>query len=879
MNIHKKIPILLIMIIGISFLVSISSTDALPLLFDSTWVGYNLGNYDNARYPWDAVVADFNGDGFPDVAAVQEIFTSGFSLVLNDGHGGFGPAIHYSSILPSLGIAAADFNGDGFKDVAVSNTGQNFEGNSISVFFNEGNGTFGTGHRYTTGLGPVGLATADFDNDGDMDLAVADYGFIANGDSISLLLNNGNGTFATRHNYRVGVAPYRMAAADINSDGFIDLAVGREQQKLSILINNGTGGFNQPTIYNVLRGGGGDFYPDVCVADMDNDGDQDVLYVSTRTWINDDTGVIALFRNNGNGTLAAVQYIPLIWFTAGPVDVNTGDLNNDGWLDIVAAHHDGRAGDGVEVVLSNGHGGFQSAIRYPAGQTTSAALVSDVDSDGDLDIISIDNYSLEMTVHFNSGNGHFPIPRLFNVEPYSTFLDAGDIDGDGDLDIVTSSSGVAVGTPVSILKNHGNGVFDPHIALSLAGGGACAKLRDLDSDGDLDLLVMSPNTAPPYDFFTAMNNGSGTFGSFTRWPVGGCGWGDIDAVDLDNDGDLDVIVTEYEACINDPNSGRRVYISLNNGNGTFAPAYFIPTSGNPYAITIGDYNHDGIIDVVTDHYGSYGANNWIEVHLGNGHGGFLSNTVYEVGQGPYDIVSADFNRDGNLDLATGNAGAGDIGIETMSVLLGNGNGTFRPAVTYDGSYSPDLLGVTGITSGDIDHDGDIDLLVSNTGSNDLSVYLNDGLGNFNFAMRYGVNSDAFSPLYADFNGDGIGDVASLALLPPDGGGGVVAILPGRATPTSVEDNIPIPQQFLLSQNYPNPFNSSTNIKYHLPKASRVGLDIYNLLGQHIKSLVDDYQNAGNHEVNWNASTSASGVYFVKLSIDNHSESRKMLLLK
>lgn len=850
-----------------------------PALFDSTWVGFNLGNYDNGRYPWDAAIADFNADGYPDLAAAQGTFSSGFSVVINSGNGGFGAPSRYSSQSSSSGIAAADFDGDGMPDIAVSNTGVNYEGNSISIFLNQGNGTFANRHQYASGPGPVGLAAADFDNDGDIDLAVACYGFIANNDSISLLLNDGNGVFNVRHKYFVGLAPYKLAAADLNGDERIDLAVAREQQKLAILINNGTGGFNQPSIYNVNRGGGGDFYPDVSIADINNDGNPDVMYVSTRTWINDDTGVIAYFRNLGNGSLAGVQYIPLIQFTAGPVDVNAGDLNNDGWPDLVAAHYDGRAGDGVEVVLSNGNGGFQAAVRYPAGQTTVAALLADVDSDGDLDLLSIDNYSLEATVDFNPGNGRFPLPRLYPVEPLSTFIDAGDIDGDVDLDIVTSSGGGVVGTPVSILRNNGDGTFSAHFTVPLTGGGACAKLRDLDGDGDLDILAMSPNTAPPYDFFTALNNGNGNFGSFRRWTVNGCGFGDIDAVDLDNDGDLDVCISEDEACQDDPSSGRRIYICLNEGNAVFDSARIVQVSGNPFAITSGDYNHDGNMDIATAHFGTYGANYWIEVHLGDGQGGFFSHTVHQVGQGPQDIVSADLNADGNLDLATGNAGAGGIGIETMSVLLGNSDGTFQSAVTYDGSYSSDLLGVTGITAGDVDLDGDIDLLVSNTGSNDLSVYLNDGTGNFIFAMRYGVNSDPFAPYYADFNLDGIGDVAACVGLPPDGGGGAVAILVGSAQAVSVNDNPQAPKEFILSQNFPNPFNASTTIEYDLPKQSDVSIDIFDILGRKMLTLLSGRQSAGSHRVVWNAADVPSGIYFYKIHAGELAQTRKMLLLK
>ena len=112
----------------------------------------------------------------------------------------------------------------------------------------------------------------------------------------------------------------------------------------------------------------------------------------------------------------------------------------------------------------------------------------------------------------------------------------------------------------------------------------------------------------------------------------------------------------------------------------------------------------------------------------------------------------------------------------MSVILGNGDGTFQPAQNYDGAYSPDLRNESGITSGDIDGDGDIDLMVGNYASNDISIYLNNGNGGFSFPMRYGLYYNTAAPFFADFDGDGKGDIIATVGLPPSKLSGALALL-------------------------------------------------------------------------------------------------------
>src|SRR5690606_3577805 len=129
---------------------------------------------------------------------------------------------------------------------------------------------------------------------------------------------------------------------------------------------------------------------------------------------------------------------------------------------------------------------------------------------------------------------------------------------------------------------------------------------------------------------------------------------------------------------------------------------------NPESITTGDFNQDGKIDLATAHYGPYGYRNFIQIHTGDGTGNFADPVTKIVGYGPHDIITSDFNNDGIPDLATGNTGTDGIGAETISVLIGNSDGTFQNAVTYDAPYSSQLMGNSGLAAVDVDHDGDKD---------------------------------------------------------------------------------------------------------------------------------------------------------------------------
>lgn len=753
-------------------------------LFAVPWLTFNTAVVANGGSPVALAVGDIDRDGDLDVVAARAyVGGSGFSFLRNEGTGRFAqPVIFQGASGRSAGVALADLNGDGKLDVVVSDGDGLAVGNSMSIYLGNGDGTFAPRQAVSLGSGriaPIGITTADFDGDSDVDMAVACDAVGA----VMVLRNNGNGTFATPVSIPVGSYADDVAAGDLNGDGRADLVVGHAEYRVSVLINNGAGGFNAATGYDNLHLGtfwAGPQLPTVALGDVDRDGDLDVLYGNTRTWDGDnETGQIIQLRNSGNGTLTRDANIPLVWYSAGPTDLVTADMNGDGALDILGSSYSGRADDGVCVVLNNGSGGFGPAVRYPAGQTTRSLAAADMNGDGKLDILTGDDYSNAVAVYINPGNGVLPtIPQDFAGSAQS-FQDAADIDGDGDLDMFTSGPHSS-GDDGAIMRNDGIGRFTSRTVIH-NGQDAVASgvLRDLNGDGKPDLLFNCANTAPRYDFFTALNDGHGNFGPVTRWLVGSAGWGNIDAFDIDNDGDLDVIDCEALGAPNLP--AGRFFIAINNGNGTFQTPYaYDQLPHRPDDLVGADFNHDGKMDLAFANTGAYGFDTSVFVVLGNGNGTFQAPLVYTVGRGPGIIVTADFDHDGHLDLATLNGGYNNEGTESLSLLFGTGTGTFNRINTQYATFSPDLLGASGLQAGDVDGDGDIDLLASGA-ANDVSFYVNNGAGTFSFPYRFGTVAGAHALEYKDFTGDGVADLAVLTSPPPIGFDGGIAVIRGLGT--------------------------------------------------------------------------------------------------
>ena len=223
--------------------------------FQAPWLAFNTALSATAGSPIALATGDVDRDGDLDVMAARANGEGGFVLLRNDGAGRFDAPVSYPGTGSSSGIVLVDLNGDGNLDVAVTDSDALTTGNTVSIYLGDGAGAFGTRQATSVGSGtvvPIGIAAADFDSDGDIDLAVAAYGFNTAGSTVILLRNTGNGSFAAPVSFPVASGPYDLVAGDLTGDGRPDLVVAYESYTLSVLVNDGAGGFGPAVSYSNL---------------------------------------------------------------------------------------------------------------------------------------------------------------------------------------------------------------------------------------------------------------------------------------------------------------------------------------------------------------------------------------------------------------------------------------------------------------------------------------------------------------------------------------------------------------------------------------------------------------------------------------------------
>ncbi len=333
-------------------------------------------------------------------------------------------------------VTSADLDGDGDADLAVANIGAG----TVTVILNDGGGTYGTPTPYRAGLNPTCVVAADFDADGDTDL-IATHSVFNAFFQVSVLLNQGNGTFAGPVDYPVASQSYAATCADLDGDGDIDVAAAnRAADTVSILLNQGDGTFAAQVQYATPTG------PySIVHADLDSDGDQDLAVghnVAT---------TVAVLLNQGDGTFAAFVPYDVGWNCDG---LTSADLDGDGDPDLAAAQGGLHR---VGVLLNHGDGSFATVAPYAVGYDPQAypraVTHLDVDGDGDQDLASANgNFDPNVSILVNHGDGTFAAQATFTTATLPFSLVSADVDGDSDDDLVVANRG---SSSVSVLKNCG----------------------------------------------------------------------------------------------------------------------------------------------------------------------------------------------------------------------------------------------------------------------------------------------------------------------------------------------------------------------------------------------------------------------------------------
>ena len=693
---------------------------------------------------WHLTSADIDGDGDLDLLVANTTGTT-VNILLNNGNGTFTPGTN-----PTVGsnprcVAAADLDNDGDIDLAVGNN----LGGTVSILLNNGDGTFSAAPNITTaGANPVFVAAGDLDGDGKSDLAVTNSDL----NTVQIFKNIGAGNFMSLASYPTFGAfpsPVFVLMADFDGNGTLDLAaVNYGSTDISILLNNGSASFTNAVKYPALSA------PNYLAAgDFDGDGDLDLAVTNSgasnlvsilknavqpilttlsparNTFSAPNTSAVSLTYNQNMAPASA--NVPALNIWGGFSGYKTGGTRSVAGSTVTANVGGFRAGEQVWVTHQSakstsfvpakpvvygftakaglGPGTFVQTSQPITSGTPYSAVLGDVDNDGDLDIVAGSPSGVEVLLNDGKANYSPAIGSPFAGGPGPVVL--GDVDNDGYLDIVVTNS---AGATVRVLKNNGSGSFTPQVPIGTGGPYAVPTLGDIDGDGDLD-LVTANNSNNTFSWY--INDGTGTFTLFNTIGTGGTVPNGLAIGDVDSDGDVDVVVANTGAGSNN------LALMLNtgiSGAGLFT-LQNIPTPEvtQPCIVALGDINNDGSLDIAT-----VGQANQLTVRLNNGSGNFVNLasgapfTVPFINNTSTPLMLADVDGDGDIDIGTtfynGNG--------TVTVLLNNGTGNFSTSAL--GSPFPAGSNPYAIATGDLDGDGDIDMVVGSQNTTKVTVLLN-----------------------------------------------------------------------------------------------------------------------------------------------------------
>jgi len=367
-----------------------------------------------------------------------------------------------------------------------------------------------------------------------------------------------------------------------------------------------------------------------------------------------------------------------------------------------------------------------------------AIAVGDFNNDGNLDYVVASLNPAIATIMLGSGNGAFTAVTAggapYSVNPYPEGAVVADFNGDGNLDIAFANS---AGNGVTILLGNGDGTFTPAASPAVSFGAAIA-VGDFNGDGIPDLAVS--NNGSGYVVTILLGNGDGTFtvGASVPVPQWSINPEGIVAMDFNGDGKMDLAVTS--ANLNSSPPSYVVTILLGNGDGTFTQGQTYNTGQGDQSIVGGDFNGDGIPDLAIANY----YDHTLTILLGNGDGTFtpVAPPLPATGDGPFAIVAGDFNNDGILDLATAN-----FHDNTVTILLGNGDGTFTAASSAPATGG----GPDGLVAGDFNGDGLLDIVTANYQVATQSILLQ--ASNSTTVTISGVTAPGTDNVFASYGGD------------------------------------------------------------------------------------------------------------------------------
>jgi hypothetical protein len=762
----------------------------------------------------------------------------------------FAPAVNYSTGDSPVSVTASDLDGDGDFDLAVANAWSD----SVAILKNNGDGSFQSAVNYMAGNYPISLQASDLDDDGDFDLTVANH--LSN--NVSIFKNNGDGTFQAAVNYVAGTNPMSVFASDLDTDGDFDLAVASENShNVSILMNNGDGTFQAAVNYVT-----GTNPVSVLASNLDADGDLDLAVA------NGGSNNVSILLNDGNGTF---QLDSTYGAGTDAMEVFASDLDTDGDFDLAVAN---QGSDNVSVLENNGDGTFQARVDYGAGDGSYSVFASDVDGDGDFDLAVANFYADSVSILENNGDGTFQAAVNYGAGDGPVSIFAGDFDGDGDFDLTVANG---YSDDVSILLN----MMRPRIADIVIGSGTNgAGEEGICGDRDPLTTVTSNCSSTPSQALIAAGN---------QEPECPCEPGGLIPGDVSlpitsecNSDSWGNFITTFFLPPGYSNASLQLTVRADDGAEIYLNGTLVTTIDlvNEYGNQI-HHVLPPIIDPVFFHSG----NNELRFYVVNTQNGHFGLPVGRGGSGDcmyveFSVIVA-YDLSGpetvNIDIKPGSCpnplNVGKKGVIPVAVL---GSSEFNVTEIDRGSVLlygiapiPKALSPEDVTAPMNDPQDECDCDTLSADGYIDQVYLFDAQ---EVAQALGDIED--------------GDVVPLTLTgfladgtEIEGTDCVLIIKKDNQGIRPKESAGGLPNVILISQNYPNPFNAQTMISFSLPQASHVSVEVFDLLGRSVATLLDGDLKAGYHEVDWNAKEQPSGMYFYRIQAGEFSEAKKMTLLK
>ncbi len=640
---------------------------AVELLGPSS-VGFEVGP---STDPDAQVIADLDGDGVLDIA-LANLLGDSVTILLGDGSGGFARVQEIPVGNSPQAIEVADFNTDGLPDLVVVNQ----ESGSVNVLTGNGDGTFRREYERFGFAGPVDLVAEDLDADGATDLAVVNRD---GGSSVSILLGDGDGGFGAPI-LEDGVGPFSiaLAAADFDRNGSVDLAVVNVQgNSVSILINDGAGLFTpQPVDVTV-----GSFPSAIAADDLDGNGDADLAVANAIG-----NSVSILMGDGAGGFVLSAE--PAV--DAFPLGLAIGDLDDDGTADLAVINFDGNS---VSILQGNGEGRFVRRCLPRSGRCE-------------------DRVCDDLTPCGNNADCEDVGSGTCNLRPCGSDGDCAEI-GAGSCTLGLCEDQVNSCAIDADCAGIGGGACMPTCSEIPSSSPTSVAMADLNGDGASDLAV----TNQVGDTVSVLL-GDG-LGGLTGAPEVAVGQApqSVARGDFAGDGAPDLAVTNTL-------SGT-LSILVNDGNGGFSTAADLAEVFEvPVSTVAGDFNGDGFDDLAVASLDSFDKN--VSILLGDGSGGFVRKQDVDL---PKDragfVTTGDVDGDESLDLIVVHATRFQFSGNAVSILLGQGDGTF----VFHGELSVrDDIGAAAL--GDFDGDGDLDLAVTNFITFSVRIFLGLGDGSF-----------------------------------------------------------------------------------------------------------------------------------------------------